>query len=169
MKLFSDTAIALLNSLYGSSQGAWVKAADVVIDDTTTLYFVDNLDAITFNGHTYTPLPMGWKGIGQNASMALPSIQITVPNVTGQIDAFMDGAELAGNDVILWILHLDLLGTVSDADKVNLHIALIEWNWQSAVFTLSINLGLSDQLPKHVMSRTDFPGIPDSYRRASIL
>lgn len=167
MKTFSSNWIAKLNAQH--SGGVFVKAAILVVDGSTTKYYADAHDNITFDGQTYTPLSMAWEGEGQNAAMELPSVRVTVPNADGAVGAFLETKDLLGNDVTLQILHLDLLGVATDVEKVKLQIMMIESTWEIATFTLGLNLALDQQLPKHVITRAEFPGVPDQYRRASIL
>lgn len=167
MKTFSNNWIARLNAQH--SGGVFIKAAILVVDGSTTKYYADVHDAITFDGNQYSPLPMVWEGEAQAASMELPSVRVTVPNVDGAVGAFVETTNVLGNDVTLQILHLDLLSVVTDVDKVTLQVMLIEWNGEMATFTLGINLALDQQLPKHVITRSEFPGVPDQFRRASIL
>jgi hypothetical protein len=168
MKTFSDEWINRLNSTH--SGGLFFKAAVLEVDDDTTLYFSDTQDPITFDGNVYTPLQMVWAGQETSAEMPLPSVKVTVPDINGAVGAFLETTSLNGRDVTLQLLHRDLLSVVTDVDTVQLQVMLIELKPQeAAVFTLGLNLALSDQLPKSVMTRAEYPGIPDAMRRASIL
>lgn len=168
MKLnFSDEWIARLNATSGG--GVFAKAVILVVSPSETLYFADTQESIDFNGETYQPMPMTWEAVGQNSQLALPSIRVTVPNVTGVIGSYLEVTNLLGADVTLQLLHLELLGTVTDVDTVRLQLMLYEWNELAATFTLGLNLGLTESLPRHVMTRAEYGGIPDSFRRASIL
>lgn len=164
---FSEAFLSRLNAQH--SGGVFVKAAELVVDVNTTLRIADAHDSFVFNGQTYMPRPMQWSGLGNTSQMTLPAIRVTVPNVTGEIDTIMNGAELAGHDITLHIVHLDLLGTVTDDDRVKLQVLMVEWDWQQGTFTCGINMGLTDMMPRHIITREEFPGTPDAFRRASIL
>lgn len=141
----------------------------LVVDDTTTQYYADTQDALTFDGQEYTPLPMQWQGVGQNSQRDLPRITVTVPNVDGQVGAFLETTSLLGRQVTLQLLHADLLATVTDVDRQRLQIVLVEWTDTQAVFTCGLSLGLTAQSPRRVVTRLEYPGVPDNIRRASIL
>lgn len=167
MKIFSDDWLSRLNAKH--SGGVFVKAAILSITDVLTGYYADTQRAITFDGNAYSPMPMSWQGTEQNSGMQLPSVQVVIPTIDGQVGTFLENNDLRGRDVTLQLLHLDLLSMVTDVDKVRLQVMMVEWDWQVATFTLSLNLGLQEQLPRHVITKAEFPGVPDSYRRASIL
>lgn len=167
MKAFSNEWIAALNARH--TGGVFFRAAIVQLSQDVTGYFADVTDPIIFDGQTYTPLPMVWDGVGQNSQRSLPRLSITVPNVDGQIGAFLETASVIGNDVTLQLLHLDLLADVSNVDAATLQIVAVEWTDSQATFTLGLNLALTENLPRHVVTRGIFPGTPDTFRRASIL
>ena len=167
MKLFSDDYIARLNAQH--SGGVFVKAAVLTVAPGDLRYYADTQHTIVFDGQTYQPLAMAWGNMGQSGQMALPNVQVTVPNVTGIVGAFLETTSLLGNDVILHLLHLDLLGIVTDADNTRLQIMMVEWDRERAIFTLGLNVALTDNLPRAVITRAEFPGVPDAMRRASIL
>jgi hypothetical protein len=164
---FSDDFIARLNATY--SGGVFFKAAILSVDNDTTLYFADTDYAITFDSHTYQMRPMSWQGLGQTSQQNLPTIQVVTTNVLGDIGDFLEETDLLGREVQLLILHRDLLGTVTDSDRVRLSILATDWDSQQATFHLGLNIGLSETLPRHIITSKEFPGVPQGYRRASIL
>jgi len=167
MKFFEDSWLEKLNAQH--SGGVFVKAAVLVVDPMTTLRFADTQHGITFAGDDYQPLPMQWQGQEQSSEQKLPSVRVTVPNANGVVGAYLETVDLSGNDCTLQILHLDLLDDVTAVDQVALQVMACDWNETAATLTLGINLALSEQLPRHVVTRAQFPGVPDSLRRASIL
>ena len=167
MKEFDETWLTRLNATH--SGGVFCKAAILVVDPMTTLRFADTQHGITFAGDDYQPLPMQWQGQEQSSEQKLPSVRVTVPNANGVVGAYLETVDLSGNDCTLQILHLDLLDDVSAVDQVVLQCMSVDWNEMAATLTLGINLALSEQLPRHVVTRAQFPGVPDSLRRASIL
>jgi hypothetical protein len=167
VKIFSDEWVARLNAQHGG--GVFFKAAIVTVDDLTTNYYADVHDPVTFNSNLYLPLPMAWEGNEQTAQMSLPSIRVTVPNISGAVGAYLETTSLLGRDVTLQLLHQDLLSVVTDVDTVQLQVMMVEWGEQAAVFTLGLNLALTEQLPRGVVTRAEFPATPDTLRRASIL
>lgn len=167
MKQFSDEFIARLNATH--SGGVFVKAAIVDLGQLSPRYFADVQGPLTFAGHTYTPLPMQWRGRQASSSMSLSTVQVTVPDITGEIDTFLQGSSLLGNDMTLQLLHRDLLAVVSNVDALRMQVMNYTWNWTQATFTLGHNIGLSEQIPRFVVSKKIFPGTKNLFRRASIL
>jgi hypothetical protein len=168
MKTFlSSDYIARLNARHFG--GVFFKAAVIVVDGFTTLYFADLNETVTFDGHTYERLAMRWEGNSQTSQGSLPTVSVTVSNVNGRVGTYLEQQILIGCDVTLQLLHLDLLATVTDQDAVKLQVMAVQWNRQQAVFTLGVNLALQEMLPRHVITASEFPGVPDSLRRGSIL
>jgi len=168
MKTFlSSDYIARLNARHAG--GVFFKAAVIVVDGSTTLYVADINESITFDGHAYERLAMRWEGNAQTSQGSLPTVSVTVSNVTGRVGTYLEQQILIGCDVTLQLLHLDLLATVTDQDAVKLQVMAVQWNRQQAVFTLGVNLALQEMLPRFVITAAEFPGVPDSLRRGSVL
>jgi len=166
---FSDAWIARLNAQHGG--GRFFRAAIVeLIVGSDTRYVADVTDPFTFNSQLYTPLPFRVEGLELTSQRELPRISISVSNITGAISEVLEASSPIGNDIILQLLHEDLLGTVTDVDQIALNILQVTWRpGEIARFQCGLNLGLTDQLPRHVFTRAEYPGIPDTFRRASIL
>lgn len=164
---FSSDYIRNLNAL--SQGGVFCLAAIVSVAPGDVRYLADVQDPFTFNGHLYSPRPMSFEGWGQTSQQSLPTLKVTVADVDGAVDAFLQTTSIIGHDVTLQILHLDLLGTATDQDSIRLNVMLVEWTWMAAVFTLGLNLGLAESIPRHVMGKAQYPGMADQFRRASIL
>lgn len=166
MKQFSSSFIERASKVYGA--GVWLKAA-VVEHEGGTDYWVHAAEPLTFQGHLYQPLAMEWEGIDASSTMPLPSVRVSVPNVQGQAEAYIDSVQMLGKDVRLQILHFDLLQNPTDVDEVALQVHAIDVNRQMVSVLCGVNLGLTDLLPKYVISRAEFPGNVDDIRRFSIV
>ena len=152
-----------------TQSGVFFKAVALTVAVGDVRYYADTDANITFNGNVYTAIPMIWEGQEQNAQMELPAVKVTVSNITGIPGTFLETSNLLGNTVVLRLLHLDLLATVTDVDSATMQIMLVEWTQERATFTLGINLGLQQQIPAHIITRAEFPGVPDAFRRATLL
>lgn len=175
---FSDAFISRLNAQYGA--GVFFSAATLVLDDTTRYYYANVPDPIVFDGHTYQPLPMQWEGLQQSSQMQLDTIRVTVSQrardartgeagADDQVSQLLETTSLRGKTVILQILHHDLLTDMSAQYRTQRVIVTVEWSMMQGVFTLALDVGLNIYLPRRIMTRAEFPGIPDALRRASIL
>lgn len=136
-------------------------------------YFVSHEESIIYQGNTYQPLPMFWGETSVSQAMNLPTVDVAVPNIDGQVADYLQHVDLSGRDVTLLLLHSHLLGDSAVHQlKFQVLIATLEnigGDDEMAHFMLGINTGLDDFLPRHVITRTEFPGVPDDVRRASVL
>lgn len=167
MKAFNADWITRLNAQH--SGGLFFLAAVLVVGPGDTRRYADTQRPIVFDGQTYTPLPLRVEGMGQSSQQSLPTVKLTVPNITGEVGEFLETTDILGHDVTLQILHLDLLGDVTNQDSIRLQVLAVPWNDQAATFQLGLNLALSEQLPRHLISAREFSGVPEGLRRASIL
>lgn len=167
MKIFTTEWLARLNAQQGG--GVFFFAIDLTVGVSDVRYYADAQQTIVFNGHDYTPLPLLVEGVGQTAEQSLPGIRVTTSNVTGVVGAFLETTDLLGNDLIVRLLHMDLLGSTSNQDQGVLQIVACEWDDEQATLTAGLNIGLQDILPRGIISAAEFPGMPEGLRRASIL
>ena len=79
---------------------------------------------------------------------------------TGWAEDYVESEAILGCDVLLQILHLDLLSNPQDADEIALQIQSVEVNSQAVSVICSLNLGLNDTLPKGLITLSEFPGVP---------
>lgn len=168
MKTFTADWIAHLNATH--SGGVFFLAAVLTVTDPGDIrYYADTQRAIIFDGNTYNPLPMTVSGLGLTSQQSLPAVRLTTTNIAGNVGAFLETTDILGHDVEVKILHLDLLGNVSNQDSVHLQVLAVEWDDTRATFSLGLHIALQDLLPRHVITAEEFPGVPEGLRRASIL
>jgi len=167
LKAFSDAFVQRLNAL--DSPGVFFKAAQLTVAGSTH-HFADVTDPVMIDGQVYTCMPMSWQGVSQRSDMALMAVQVTVPNLTGEVSAFVEGNELLGGAVTLMLCHLDLLGVANARETLRLQVLAVSWRqWTDVSFTCGLDLSLAEQIPGEVITRVNAPGTPDLMRRASIL
>jgi hypothetical protein len=178
MKAFSDEFVRKLNAR--SEAGTFLKAIEVTEDADTPIIrrYVDFEREITYGGNTYKRLPMAWSGLEIQPGMQLPTMDVTVPSVPmeredGEIHSVSEWIELLDlleHDVRLLILHLDLLDDSTAKDQVLLQIQTVQDDPAAGacVIRLGLNLDLTDMLPRGVITKAEFPGIPDDRVRIQI-
>jgi hypothetical protein len=168
VKTFSNSYIDRLNRVSGG--GRFLKAVIVTesVSPPIKKYYVDNEREIVFEGNTFTPLSMNWSGFETSSSMSLAKMTVTVPNLGGEVIAYIEEIDILENDVEFLILHIDLLNEVNAVDRTILQIQTIEADDNIAAFTVGINLGLSDLLPREVIMKSEFPGLVDDVLRLGI-
>lgn len=167
MKVFTSEWIERLNAQ--TQGGIFFLAAELSVAEGDVRYYATMQYPVDFEGHTYQPLPMLVEGLAQNSQQNLPAVRLMTTNVTGAVGAFLETTDILGHDVLLRLLHLDLLGNTANQDQARLHVLAVEWDQQQATFSLGINIGLNEILPRGLISASEFPGVPEGLRRASIL
>lgn len=166
MKSFDSGFLARLNAQYNA--GVFLEALKLTESPSVTKYFVNAQRSIVFQGQTYTPLSMQWEGVELSATMALPSVRVTVPSIMGEVEDYLELTDITGQSVVLQIFHLDLLGVANAVDEVALEVMAIQGRpLESVTFHLGLDLTLTQQLPRHLISSEEFPGIPDTLRLAA--
>ena len=163
-KSFSTDYVNKLNAQH--SGGIFLQAVEVT-ETTSPLVirrFVTFEESIIFDGNTYTPLHMEWSGLEVGDGMSLPSASIVVPSANSIIMDWAEEFDIRENDVRLQILHLDLLSDLAAVDEILLQVQSIagDPSGGAITFTLGLNLGLSDKIPRGVTLKSEFPGLPDA-------
>lgn len=167
MKNFGSEWIARLNAQH--SGGVFFLAAILTVGAGDIRRYADTQRPIIFGSETYTPLPLRVEGMQQTSQQTLPTVRLTTTNVTGQVGQFLETTDILGHDVELQILHLDLIGIITDHESMRLQVLAATWNDEVATFNLGLNLALRDLWPRHLITAAFAPGVPEGLRRASIL
>jgi hypothetical protein len=176
-KTFSDAYIAAINAR--DCGGKLLKA--IILTETISplvkRFFVDHDSDIVYDGATYKPLAMSWQGLEISRQMSLPTMKITVPNMGHAIEVapgafrsvadYVHSIDVLEHDVTVRTLHLGLLGDLQAKDDFTFQLQMIDATAMAAVFTVGLNLGLKDTLPRNIMTRAEFPGIQDTIQRFS--
>lgn len=170
MKGFSSEQLDSLNAQ--SKTGRFVQAIEFVRDPDDPIngrdYFVRNSRSIVFNNHVYQPLDMKWSGIKVGTGMELPSVQIDVSNLGGQVLHYIEDndIEIEENDVWLQIFHINKFGTVTLVDKMLFQLETIVADYHTvARFNLGVNYSLNDPIPRDTLEKQEYPGIRDDVIR----
>jgi len=163
-KGFSSDYVKKLNATH--SGGIFLQAVEVTetISPLVIRRFVTHEKSIVFDGNTYEPLFMQWSGLSVSEGMSLPTAQVIVTSASDEIIEWAEVIDVRENDVVLQILHLDLLADVAAVDQIVLQIQSISGdpNGGLLAFALGLNFGLRDMIPRDVIKKDEFPGIPDT-------
>lgn len=163
VKNFTEAFIQKLNAK--TAGGKFLKTAIVTTDygpPVVKRYFVDHDSEIEFNGITYERLPMAWGDYEVSRRMPFPTVTLTVPNLGNEVIGYVEKTPLLDHDIVLQLLHLDLLGDATAKDTRKLVITSISANDIAASFTCGLNLGLQDRFPRERILRSEFPAIPET-------
>ncbi len=173
----TDAYIARLNAK--TAGGVFLKALILTENNTGPVkrYFVEHDKTIIFNGNTYYPLSMSWGDFEVSRGMMLPSMRVSVPNMGAS--TLIDGEEIQAvdyietkdvleHDVVLQLLHLDLLGDANAKFERLLQVQYVEADDLICSFVLGWNLGLQEQLPREVILQDEFPGIVRTMAKFSL-
>lgn len=91
-----------------ANEHPWIALLEIQITSSVSLYFCDNTEDITYNGHTYTAFPFMIDPIKQTSKGEMPTVSLMVANVTQVIHEYLElydgGVE---SKVILTIVHSD--------------------------------------------------------------
>jgi hypothetical protein len=172
VKVFSDDYVARLNEGVRHRGGLFVKTMAVfeAIDGSSIHFVAAAQRQFVHLGNTYHPLPMAWEGLELSNQLQLPVVRVTVPSLDGTINDYLEEVDLLGHPVVLRILYLDAQqDLITDTDDVTLQLMAVEGSWEHIILTLGLDLSLQEALPRHVMTRNEYPAIPDNIRRATIL
>lgn len=125
-------------------------------------YFVHHEDPIIFEGQTYTPLAMHWENIKTSMSMPTEGMQVALSNVGNQVVKYLKEIDITGNEVVMQLIHLDLLSTLTDYWRRKSQVRAVRADPSAAVFVLGRQLG-QNQLPRRVMLADEYPGISSEF------
>ncbi len=169
MKGLSSEQLKTINAQ--SKTGKFIEAIVFTRDQSdpdVKDYFIRYSRPITFNGNTYNPLDFMWSGVKVSSAMELPSVQVTISNLGGQVLDYIEqnNIEIEGNDVWLQILHIDKYAIITFVDEMLFQVeALVADYHTSATFHLGVNYSLNDQIPRFTLEKQEFPGIRDDVIR----
>jgi hypothetical protein len=147
----------------------FVAAASVSVTPDMTLYLADVQAPVTFEGNVYVPRPLRFEGMGQTSQQNTPTLAVILSNVDGQVGAYLDANDVVGRQATLLTLHIAPVGSVDAVDRVRLTIAAADWTWQEANVRVSLDIPLSEIVPRTLYSAETEPGSPEGLRRGSIL
>lgn len=126
----------------------WLILLDVVLPDSSVLYLVNNNEDIVFQGNTYLAFSFSFSGHGQDSKGKIPSVTITMSNVTGVIQQYMEANNgLVGCPVTLRLVHVDHLAEDYSSLTLNLEILAPSANAKTASFVLGPPNPLKKRFP----------------------
>lgn len=99
MRLLTATVLSAKNAQSNSSP--WFYLVDIEVSDILTARYVRNTEPVVFNGVTYSPAGLTIDTIKTDARGGLNEVQITVPNLTREVSAYVLQNEMRGRRVIL--------------------------------------------------------------------
>lgn len=124
----------------------------------TVRYFVDHEESITFEGHTYTPLHMYSDKLKTSMGMQTETAEIALSNVGNQVVKYLREIDISEMPCMLQLLHLDLLGTLTQYWHRSFKILGVRADQTLAVFMLGREIG-RNQLPRDVLTAVEAPGL----------
>lgn len=159
---FNADYIARLNAQY--QKGKFLKACIVTesISPLVKRYFVHHEDPITFEGQNYVPLAMYWDSVKTSMSMPTEGMNVALSNIGNQVVRYLKEIDITGNEVVLQLIHLDLLSTLTSYWRRKAQVRAVRADLNAAVFVLGRQLG-QNQLPRRVMLAEEFPGISSEF------
>ena len=147
---FSNDYVDRLNRQY--EKGKFIKAV-ILTESTSPLvkkYWADHEDPIVFQGQTYNPLSMFWDQIKTSGTMMDMGAEVALSNIGNQVVEYIKDIDITGNEVIMQLLHLDLLSTLTSHWKRKLKVLAVRADVNVAIFTLGRELG-RNRLPRRLI------------------
>jgi hypothetical protein len=157
MFAFDDDYIDRLNRT--REAGKFLKAVTLTesISPLVKKYYVDHEETIVFGGNTYERLHMQWQSLKTSANPA-EGATVSVSNIGGEVIKYLKEFDITGNEVVLELLHLDLLSTLTNYWKRRYKILAARYDVLTATFDVGRQLG-RNRLPRGVILKDRYPGI----------
>ena len=161
---YDEDYVDRLNRQYEG--GKFIKAAEVTetVSPLVVSYWVDHEEAITFEGHSYQPLPMRWDNIKTSQSMPTEGAEIILSNIAGQVTQYIKTMDITGNPITIKLIHLDLLSNLTNYYRRYFKVLGIRYDRQAAVVTVGRNLG-RNRLPRGIILASEYPVISSDVPR----
>lgn len=161
---FGNDYIDRLNRTYKG--GKWLKAVILTENPEGPVlkYKVDHEESIVFQGNTYEPLHMRWDNIKTSHGMPTEGATISVSNITSEATNYVKQVDISGNQIIIQLLHLDLLSTLTSYWQRKYKVLGVQADVRVATFTVGRQLG-RNRLPRKVFLRDQFKGLTSDVPR----
>ena len=151
-----------------ATSGVWLLALEAQIPGSP-LYLVNNTENLTLGGQEYTAFPFSLEDITED-SKELPNVKLTVSNVTGTIQRYVEENNgLGGCKVIIRVFHTD----IPDVAEVEEYFVVtgvscdVEW----VTFTLGTDFSFTRRFPPVRMMKDycpfKFKGVECGYKGAA--
>lgn len=159
---FTEAFIEKLNAK--TAGGKFIKTAILTVTTSPLVqrFFADHDAEVVFNGITYERIGMAWGDYEVSRRMPFPTTSVTVPNLGGEVIAYVETTPLLDHDIVLQLVHQDLLGDVTAKDERKFIINSIAANDLASTFNCGLNMGLQDRFPRERILRSEFPAIPET-------
>ncbi len=131
---------------------------------TVNRYWVDHEEEITFDGNLYSRLRMRWEGIKTSQGMPTEGATVSVSNIGNQAIRYVKIEDITGNDVVLQILHLDLLANLTGNWTRKYRVLGVQADINVAAFTCGRQLG-QNKLPRKIFEKSTFRGVSSDVAR----
>lgn len=136
MKTLTSELLAEAYSL--TNIAPWMFLFDIHATDTDLFYLTSNNEAVTFDGHTYQPFPIVISDFNQDNEGNLPSLTVTVSNVSREVEAYVESGAILDRTVYIRVVHADHLDDASH----QIIDRFIVTECSSTVESISFTLGL---------------------------
>jgi phage-related protein len=115
----------------------WLILFEIEIDGTDYYRLVKYTQPVTWCGKTFNPFPVELGEFRTDADGTLPSVQVTVSNITREVELEMDEHDgLADKNVAIYIVHKDFLDDPRMASVYRGKIGSASYDNRAAVFQL---------------------------------
>lgn len=131
-----------------ASTAPWVVLLDVVMLDETALYVTNNTEEVTFQGQLYTPFPFEIDMLDQDSKGNIPSLQITISNVTRYFQYWLESTSgMVGATVLITVVHMENLTEDYSELQMSFDVIAASADAKLITFTLGAPNPLRRQFP----------------------
>lgn len=102
-------AAALIAQKNKTAGSPWVTLLDILLPDSTWLYFCNYDQNVVFGGNTYLPFPFVVGDVKENGRGTLDTITLAVTNVSREIQGYIEEFDLIGQPVTIRVVNVDML------------------------------------------------------------
>lgn len=133
----------------------WLVLYEIPVDDTDTYRLVNQSTPVEWCGKTFQPYPVSHGEVKSQGDGSLPTLELTVSNITREVESVMDAHDgLVGKVVTISLVHKDFLSDPGVASSVKLKIGSSSYDSRAAVFALVMQGMMNAAYPPHRYMRT---------------
>jgi lambda family phage minor tail protein L len=120
-----------------TSTSSWLLLLDVTLTSGVVLNLVRNVIDIEWNGTTYSRFPFDIDSVSDSGKGELPTLQLTLSNVTRIIQAYLEPLDGAvGSTVDIHVVNSDYLSEDTSSLDMSFVVISVIMSASKAVFTL---------------------------------
>ncbi len=128
----------------------WLVLLDITLTDDTNIYLVNNTEDIVFQGRVYTAIAFKLDPTNISGSGKIPSVQLSISNVTRVLQAYLEALEGAvDSEITITVVNAALLAENYAELQMTFSVLSTKADAYFVVFTLGAPNPLRKRFPLH--------------------